>query len=214
MFVQRTSKTTNTFLQRIVVLILICILFIGSGYITFSLLSLHYTKMYPIKPFPQSVLATPPLLGQKKPSGLPSRLSIPSIGLDSVIAHAGLTKDGAMDIKENPDEVAWYQFGTRPGDEGSAVIAGHYGWTGLHGSVFNNLQSLNPGDKIIVLDEDNLTTTFAVIRTEKYDPNADATKIFQSYDDKAHLNLITCDGAWVKSTHSYSDRLVVFAEQV
>jgi LPXTG-site transpeptidase (sortase) family protein len=148
----------------------------------------------------------------KPPAGSPVQLSIPSISLDAVIAHAGLKADGTMDIQKNPDQVAWYEFGPRPGDQGSAVIAGHYGWTGSHGSVFNNLHLLAKGDKVSVVDQNNKTTTFIVNRIEKYDPKANAATIFQSYDGKAHLNLITCDGTWVASAHSYSDRLVVFTD--
>jgi hypothetical protein len=37
--------------------------------------------------------------------------------------------------------------------------------------------------------------------------------IFSVKDGKAHLNLITCEGAWDAATQSYSDRLVVFTER-
>src|ERR1035437_9966375 len=73
------------------------------------------------------------------PINPPVRLVVVAIGLDTVIMPAGLTSNGDMDISDNPDEVAWYQLGTKPGQRGSAVIAGHYGWKDGHGSVFNNL---------------------------------------------------------------------------
>ncbi len=151
-------------------------------------------------------------IAPKVSAGIPQRLMIPSINLDAIIAPAGLTPDGAMDIKKDPDQVAWYEFGTKPGDEGSAVIAGHYGWTGQHPSVFNKLQQLVKGDTVSVMDQNGVTTTFIVRGSQKFDPTADATAIFQSYDGKAHLNLITCDGVWVNAAGSYSDRLVVFTD--
>lgn len=149
---------------------------------------------------------------QKPPAARPTTISIPSIGVDTIIAHAGLREDGAMDIPKNPDQVAWYEFGTRPGDEGSAVIAGHSGWTGSHGSIFNDLYKLQKGDRLSVLDQAGSTKTFIVTGTKEYSPTADATSVFQSSDGKAHLNLITCDGVWVNATNSDSSRLVVFTD--
>lgn len=146
--------------------------------------------------------------------GPPVQLSIPSIKVDARIAYAGLTANGTMDIKKNPDEVAWYKLGVRPGETGNAVIAGHYGWTGDHGSIFNNLHLLRLGDEVSVLDQNGTTTTFRVTGNKMYNPASDATSIFQSHDNKQHLNLITCDGVWSNANQTYSDRLVVFTDRV
>jgi LPXTG-site transpeptidase (sortase) family protein len=145
--------------------------------------------------------------------GLPKRLKIPAINVDAAINYVGLKSDGTMDIEKDPDNVAWYEFGPRPGDEGSAVIAGHYGWIGDKGSVFNELHSLKKGDEISVIDEKGFTTTFVVQESREYIPEADATDVFKSNDGKPHLNLITCEGIWENSKNTYSNRLVVFADK-
>jgi LPXTG-site transpeptidase (sortase) family protein len=142
----------------------------------------------------------------------PVRLQITSIHVDTIIYDAGLTGSGDMDISENPDEVAWYQFGPKPGEIGSAVIAGHYGWKDGRGSIFNNLHTVVKGDEISVYDQKGVKKTFIVQATQLYDPQADATKVFTSTDKKAHLNLVTCEGAWVDNKNSYSNRLVVFTD--
>lgn len=146
-------------------------------------------------------------------SGVPIRLDIPSIGVWAVVDSVGLTVDGAMDIKKNPDDVAWYNLGARPGDIGNAVIAGHYGWENGKGSVFNELHTLKKGDEVSVNDETGKLTVFVVRKSERYDPAADATTIFRSNDGKAHLNLITCEGVWNNITKTYSGRLVVFTDK-
>lgn len=146
------------------------------------------------------------------PISLPVRLTVTAIGVDTAIRPAGLASNGNMDISENPDEVAWYQLGTKPGQRGSAVIAGHYGWKDGHGSVFNSLHTLVAGDKVSVYDDKGVVMTFVVRETRKYDPAADATEVFKSTDGGVHLNLITCDGTWVQSKDSYTDRLVVFTD--
>jgi LPXTG-site transpeptidase (sortase) family protein len=142
----------------------------------------------------------------------PVRLEITSLKVDAIVNQAGLTSSGNMDISENPDEVAWYRLGPKPGEIGSAVIAGHYGWKNSHGSIFNNLHTLTKGDEVSTYDQNGVKQTFIVQATQIYDPQADATKVFTSTDKKAHLNLVTCEGTWVNNKDSYSNRLVVFTD--
>lgn len=146
--------------------------------------------------------------------GLPVRLKIPSIKVDAVIEQVGLTTDGAMDTPKNQDDVVWYKLGQRPGENGSAVIAGHYGvWDNGRGSVFDNLNKLRQGDKLYIEDDKGVTIAFTVRESRSYDPKADALDVFGSNDGKAHLNLITCEGSWNNVSKSYSRRLVVFTDK-
>lgn len=146
--------------------------------------------------------------------GLPARIRIPKISVDTTITHMGLTSDGAMDIPKTPDDVAWYELGPRPGDIGSAVIAGHYGrWKNGQGSVFDDLNQLSVGDSLSIEDEKGTIITFVVREIRSYDPNADASDVFFSQDGRSHLNLITCEGVWNKTSKSYSKRLVIFTDQ-
>ncbi|MEK9184687.1 MAG: class F sortase, partial [Patescibacteria group bacterium] len=54
----------------------------------------------------------------------PVYLSIPSIGIKTIIESMGVAKDGTMEVPSRTDIVSWYKFGTRPGAVGNAVIAG------------------------------------------------------------------------------------------
>ena len=58
--------------------------------------------------------------------GIPTRLRIPKINVDTVVESVGLTLDDAMDVPKNYKHTAWYNGGPRPGQIGSAVINGHY----------------------------------------------------------------------------------------
>ena len=146
--------------------------------------------------------------------GAPVRLMIPVVGVDSAVESLGLTPQGAMDIPQDPDNVGWFSLGTRPGENGSAVMAGHYGtWKNGKGSAFDRLHELNRGDKLYVKDNAGGVTFFVVRESRNYDPEADATEVFSSSDGKSHLNLITCEGAWDKNTKSYSQRLVIFTDK-
>lgn len=145
--------------------------------------------------------------------GLPARLKIPIINVDAALEYVGLTQEGAMDIPKNQEAVAWFELGRRPGENGSAVIAGHYGWKNGKGSTFDNLYKLRKGDKLYVQDDKGTIFTFTVSKIRRYDPKADASDVFGSNDGKSHLNLVTCEGDWDKNTKSYTQRLVVFTDK-
>ncbi|NVN96692.1 class F sortase [Candidatus Nomurabacteria bacterium] len=144
---------------------------------------------------------------------LPVKLKIPSLKISSTIDPMGLTKDGAMDSPVGPSNTGWYKLGTIPGSVGSAVIDGHSGFKGGVAAVFDNLYKIKVGGRISVLDSNGTTTNFIVRKISRYDPNADATKVFTSTDGKAHLNLITCTGAWNSVLKSHNSRLVVFTDK-
>lgn len=150
---------------------------------------------------------------KQESAGLPMRLKIPEIGVDSAVISVGLTSDGAMDVPKSPTKVAWFSLGSRPGEDGSAVIAGHYDWKNNMPAVFNNLYKLDVGDKILVEDEKGVTMIFIVREIKTYNKDDEAPDVFGSNDEKAHLNLITCTGAWSKKFNQYSERLVVFSER-
>jgi sortase A len=144
---------------------------------------------------------------------LPVRLQIPSIGIDTLITSLGMTSSGAMDTPEDPNQVGWFDLGPRPGEVGSAVIAGHREWNRGATAVFDNLSKLKPGDSIFILTGTGMSLTFVVKESQLFSRDANAKPIFTSLSG-THLNLITCDGIWDRSEKSYSERLVVFADKV
>ena len=146
--------------------------------------------------------------------GLPVRLKIPKINVDTNLEHVGLTPGGAVGVPKSPTSAAWFNLGSRPGDNGSAVILGHYGyWLNGKVGVFTNLYKLRKGDKLYVEDEKGVTATFVVREFRTYGEKEAAPNVFVSSDGKAHLNLITCDGIWNKILKSYPRRLVVFTDK-
>ena len=151
---------------------------------------------------------------QKSTVGLPLRLKIPVIRVDAVVEDVGLTSAGAMESPSGPATTAWFKLGVRPGEFGSAVIAGHFGtWKTGQGSVFDNLHNIKIGDQITVIDDKGVTINFIVREIKSFASDADSSSIFYSADGKSHLNLITCEGEWNKITKSYPDRLVIFADR-
>lgn len=146
-------------------------------------------------------------------SGLPVRLKIPKINVDAAIDYVGVTPQGELGVPKGPTSAAWYKLGPRPGEQGNAVIDGHFGYKDNIAAIFDNLNKLQKGDNVYVLDEKGKTATFVVRKLQTYGKNEDSSGIFVSSDGKAHLNLITCQGTWSETQKSYSDRLVVFADK-
>ncbi len=146
-------------------------------------------------------------------SGAPVRLVIPNLAVDAPVEYVGLTSDGAMDTPERPADVAWYKLGPKPGETGSAVIAGHVDWKDGTPAVFANLEKLKPKDRLEIIDDQGKSHLFEVTGSRIYAADATAPEIFASAIGN-HLNLITCSGVWNKAKQSYTTRLVIFTDLV
>jgi sortase A len=150
---------------------------------------------------------------EKVAIGLPIRLMIPVIGVDASIEHVGLTTNGEMATPQDPYSTAWYKSGPSPGENGSAVIDGHYGLVNGKPAAFDNLYKLHTGDKLYVEDEQGAILAFVVRNLHTYSRGDDSKGVFTSSDGKAHLNLITCAGTWDNASRNYSNRIVVFTDK-
>lgn len=145
------------------------------------------------------------------PSELPSRLQIPALSIDAHVQDVGVNGAGNMSAPSNFTDVAWYKNGTRPGQIGSAVMAGHVD-NGLSlAGVFKHLSDISPGDDIYVVTEKGTRIHFVVLSVDAFDyKNAPVDQIFNQHD-KAYLKLLTCTGDWVPGDRTYDHRLVVTA---
>lgn len=143
--------------------------------------------------------------------GLPSRLQIPKIKVDASVESVGITAAGAMDTPRDRFNVAWYNQGPRPGERGSAVIDGHLDGENQTEAVFKDLNQIQVGDTITVIDEKNTRLIFTVRSTKLYQSTADTREVFIN-PNGYYLNLITCAGAWDQARQDYEERLVVFSE--
>lgn len=145
--------------------------------------------------------------------GVPTRLKIPTIEVDSYVESVGLTPEGAMDIPSDADNVAWYNRGPRPGEQGSAVIDGHFDKEDQSPAVFAKLDQLKVGDIIYLENDQGETLEFKVKESRMYDVNDSTEEIFNN-DEGIFLNLITCAGSWDVQKKDYNQRRVIFSELV
>jgi LPXTG-site transpeptidase (sortase) family protein len=163
------------------------------------------------EPTPAANLAKPAATAAATPAPglLPAELVIPSIRVDAPVEHVGTTADGAMDVPKQWNDVAWFDQGYKPGQPGSAVIAGHLDST-TDKAVFWDLNKLKPGDKVLVKSQDGVQLTFQVVSDEVYPfDRAPLQRIFGP-SSQPMLNLVTCNGIFDRGTKNYDKRLVVY----
>ena len=144
----------------------------------------------------------------------PVRLIISKIGVNAIIQDVGINASGRMAVPSNYKDVGWYKYGVKPGDVGNAVIDGHLDNSLGMKAVFWDLDKLKEGDEIKVFNAENQELTFKVVFVESYDYKSAPLQEIFGFTDKNMLNLITCDGTWIRGEKNYSKRLVVFSELV
>lgn len=147
------------------------------------------------------------------PPANPKYITIPSINLPNTpIYPLGINKDNQISAPNNIYKAGWYTGSAKPGQNGAMFIYGHVSsWTAT--GAFYNLNSLKPGNKIIITTGANKTYIYKVISTQVYDHNkVDMKKVLAPIDpNKPGLNLMTCTGQIIKGTSEFNQRLVVYA---
>jgi sortase A len=142
----------------------------------------------------------------------PYRLLIPSIGVSSKIEPVGKDSENRMDIPENIYDAGWYKYGVRPGEKGNVVIDGHVNTPNLTPNIFYNLDKLQSGDVIKVIDDNGNVWIYNVSLVTYADTqNFPIDQIFGP-SDKYILSLITCAGEYQTGVHDYSKRIIVQSE--
>lgn len=133
------------------------------------------------------------------------RLSIPAIGVNAGIIAVGVTRSGHLAIGNSVRDVYRWRNGVLPGQQGSAVLAGHT-WSKGPG-VFDNLGKLRPGNLVVVGKN-----RFQVTRVRRLTgmSREDVARLF-SDRGKPRLVLITC-GDRNNLTGIYRTRIVVNAK--
>jgi sortase (surface protein transpeptidase) len=140
----------------------------------------------------------------------PVRIRIPAIGVSAAVVRLGLNRDGTLQVPEDFGVTGWFTGGPAPGGTGPAVIAGHID-SRRGPAVFYRLHALRPGDRVAVERADGTTVQFAVEGSAQYPKRAFPTEAVFGPSPDPLLRLITCGGAFDRSTRHYRDNVVVTA---
>jgi len=141
-----------------------------------------------------------------------ARLLIPAIGVNAPIESVGVQPNGAMETpRQSPwSDVGLYTGGPRPGDRGSAVIAGHLDRPGGNPAAFWLLRELHIGDEVQFVDAHDKILLFHVTRIEAYPVQDAPVQVIFGDRTGRFLNLTTCAGDWIPTQHQRTMRLVVY----
>jgi len=142
----------------------------------------------------------------------PVGLRLTSIGVEAPIVPTGVDGRGRMAVPNNVGDVAWYRFGSIPGQAGSAVLAAHVDLAGQGPGVFFRLRDVDPGDVVSVDFSDGSTMRFRVQARAVYFKDELPLDTIFSEAGTPVLTLVTCGGGF--SQGHYDSNVVVYATPV
>lgn len=143
---------------------------------------------------------------------MPKILSISSLGVLSRIVRVGSdAKTGEVGTPKNVFDTAWYDGSVKPGEKGAVFIDGHVSGP-TRGGIFANLKNIKVGAVVNVTMGNETRYNYKVVATEKFDADkVDMKKVLSPYDPaKQGLNIMTCNGKYLKDAQTYDKRLVVY----
>ncbi|WP_375424116.1 class F sortase [uncultured Friedmanniella sp.] len=142
----------------------------------------------------------------------PARFAAASIGVDLPVVRTGVSDDGLMQLPETNREVAWYRYGSRPGDPaGTTVLAAHVDTRTEGLGPFARLRQLRRGAGLAVTDATGRTRRYTV--TSVADVPKSRIPLDQLFrtDGPPGLTVLTCGGPFSQQT-GYRDNIVVTAQ--
>jgi sortase (surface protein transpeptidase) len=167
----------------------------------------------PTRPVPGSPIEPPgmarPLDDTAVPPRAPTAIRIPAIGVDHELVPLAVDAAGVLVPPTSAAVPGWFAAGVVPGEIGPAVIAGHVDSRSGPG-VFYRLHDLRPGDRIEVQRSDGVAL-FQVRTTERVGKREFPSRSVYGPVPVPELRLITCGGAFSRSTGHYVDNVIVRA---
>lgn len=141
----------------------------------------------------------------------PTLIRIRTIRVEARVIPIALDTAGHLQPPPPDDNniVGWYRGGVTPGQNGTAVMAGHV--DNKHGlSVFYSLGRLHPGAEVEIERKDRTTAVFTIDAVESYPKDHYPDDKVYRAAGRSELRLITCGGRFSKKT-GYLDNVVAYA---
>ena len=146
----------------------------------------------------------------RRQMAIPVRISIPAIGVSAAVIPLRRNRDHTLQVPRNFAQAGWFLGGPEPGEPGAAVVAAHVdSRTGP--AVFYRLRALVRGDRIKFTLRDRTIVRFVVTRAMAVPKKRFPWRLVSGKTAEPNLRLITCDGAFDRSTGHYVDNYIVFA---
>ena len=162
------------------------------------------------EPFP----GTPVAEQGGSPEAIPRRIALPDLGVRAPVVEVGLDEAGGVVVPDDITTVGWYR-GSVSLDAlaGSTVIVGHRNSAVAGSGAFDNLESLEAGDPIRVVDESGAVHRYRVSEVDMVLKEDFASIVREAFgtEGEHRLTLITCGGDFDSGAGSYLSNVIVTA---
>lgn len=174
------------------------------------------TSLQAATPAPSDPISSGEKNAYTVPAENPKLLTIDKLGISARIIPMGITKTGALDSPKTAWDAGWYTGSSKPGTSGALLVDGHVNDTRNTLGVFGQLHTLISGDLVRLERGDGTLFIYRVVATEQLPvEQVDMTKLMKPITvNRQGLNLITCGGKYSPQGQTFSDRVIVYAEQV
>jgi hypothetical protein len=147
------------------------------------------------------------------PPGWPQKFTIPRFGVTAPFENLDLTKPQSVHAPYKWDDVAWFDLGPRPGEQGRALIFGHVDSTCCP-AVFYHLRDMKAGDIVQVAYKSKSPLTFRVMWLNTYTNGGLPVSWMYARTKQRSILLITCTGIFHRDGTGYDHKFVAFARLV
>ncbi len=123
----------------------------------------------------------------------------------------GVAADGSIDVPDDPSRAGWLVTGSAPADPaGSTVLVGHLDSATKGIGAFAALLDLPANTSLSVVDSQGDVHRYRVTSRQQLVKAGLPATLF-AREGSPRLVLITCGGAFDRTTHHYDDNVVVTA---
>lgn len=143
-------------------------------------------------------------------TSVPTRLKLPSSGIDAPVVPVTVLPGGGLEVPDNPRMLGWWHDGAHPGSHlGTVVIVGHVDTARDGAGALFQLSQARPGQQV-VLDTDEGPQRYVITALRSYSKSDLPAEVFAT-TGRARLVMITCGGPFDTRTRQYADNVVAYA---
>ena len=164
----------------------------------------------PGAPVERDVLPGAPVV----PAAVPVTVTIASLDVHAPVDPVGLLVGGGLAVPDDAGRVGWFApegFELAPGDEGTAVLAGHRDSRRTGPGALHALADIEPGARIAVHHADGRVSHWQVERSVLAPRDALPVDELFTRSGPPRLALVTCGGAFDPVLRRYSHNVLVYA---
>jgi sortase (surface protein transpeptidase) len=160
----------------------------------------------------------PPMFTTTAPRGAidratwPTAVRIPALQVAAPVQVVGVGSEGALIVPHSPMDVGWYQGGSVPGEPGVALLTSHVDTRSEGRGVFAGLVELEEGDTVTIVTADGVEQRWTVTARTQHLKSELPEGLFARSGEPV-LALVTCGGPFDRSTRSYRDNVIVWAQR-